>query len=210
MKRYKNCALLCTQGQTAMDLLSLVKEVCENTQYKVFCKKTWHDNDTLEILAEKPGMTSSMILMIAKEEEKKVEVVNILPSKKSSKYRLEIEEYNSILNQFRDDVFVQMPNNKIEENKENYTIEDLIPKTSEKLKSWLRAFPLSGHPSDEKRWYDFLISLKNNGENLCISDLSKYIEENYNWSAEDLQSVLVKYEEQIDLLDYYDEHRSCK
>ena len=68
-------------------------------------------------------------------------------------------------------------------------------------------YPLSGHPLDEHRWYDFLIALRKNKEYLSVNDFSKFIQENYNWSKTDLERFELKYEEQIDLLEYYDEHR---
>ena len=71
----------------------------------------------------------------------------------------------------------------------------------------MNAFPLSGHPFDEYRWFDFLISLRKNDENLSVDDFSKYIQENYNWSKKDIERFGLKYEEQIELLEYYDEHR---
>lgn len=81
---------------------------------------------------------------------------------------------------FKADVFLEINKkykNAIEENQEDYTIQEIIPKSYVYLETWLSFYPLSGHPLDEHRWYDFLIALRNNKEYLSVSDFSKFIQE---------------------------------
>ena len=90
---------------------------------------------------------------------------------------------SKILDTFKNDVFCEIKNahsNEIEETQEDYTIEEIIPKSYNKLIIWLSQYPLSGHPFDEHRWFDFLIALRRNEESLSVSDFSKFIKEEYN------------------------------
>lgn len=210
MKRYKDCALKCLDKQENRELLVLVENICKEKAYKTEKNNTWRDNDTLIVYVGKEGLPLSRLIIVASKNEQKVDIVNIVPSKKSGLSSLDYTQYNTILDTFKEDVFIEIKNkysNEIEENNEDYTIQEIIPKSFEKLNSWLSMYPLSGHPLDEHRWFDFLIALRKNDESLSVSDFSKYIEEQYGWSEEDLQRFELKYEEQIDLLEYYDEHR---
>lgn len=210
MKRYKDCALKCLNKQVNIELLDLVEQICKEKSYKTEKNNTWVDNDTLIVYMEKEGLPLSRLIIVAYKNEQKVDIVNIVPSKKSGLSSLDYTQYNTILDTFKEDVFLEIKkkfSNEIEENNEDYTIQEIIPKSFEKLNLWLSMYPLSGHPLDEHRWFDFLIALRKNDESLSVNDFSKYIEEQYGWSQEDLERFELKYEEQIDLLEYYDEHR---
>lgn len=210
MKRYKDCALKCIDNQLPLELLCKVEKLCVLKGYETTKHRTWIENDTLLVLMEKDNMPLSVLFIVASKDEKKIIVSNIIPDKKSGLSLLEYSIYNKILDTFKNDIFYEINSedgNIIEENQEDYTIQEIIPKSYEKLNIWLNAFPLSGHPFDEYRWFDFLISLRKNDENLSVDDFSKYIQENYNWSKKDIERFGLKYEEQIELLEYYDEHR---
>jgi hypothetical protein len=88
-----------------------------------------------------------------------------------------------------------------EETLASYSMEDLIPKSYEKLHLWMSNFPLSHHTFDTERWFDFLIALVDNSEELSSDDLEKYLREQ-NWNENDVQSQVLKYEEEINLLLY--------
>lgn len=122
---------------------------------------------------------------------------------------IDYSEYNKILDYFRDKVFYKIINdshNHISENTEDFNIEEVIPYSFSKLNTWLSNFPLSGHPLDERRWYDFVISLHKNNEDLSIDVFKKYLQEKYNWEEDVVESFALKLESQLDLLDYYDSH----
>ena len=210
MKRYKDCALKCLKNQSTSELLELVERICGQKSYRTEKNNTWANNDTLVVYVEKESLPLSRIIIVVRQNEQKLDIVNIVPSKKSGLSSLDYTQYNTILDTFRDDVFLEIKNkysNEIEENNEDYTIQEIIPKSFDKFNLWLNMYPLSGHPLDEHRWFDFLIALRENDESLSVSDFSKYIEEKYGWSEDDLERFELKYEEQIDLLEYYDEHR---
>lgn len=212
MKRYKNCALLCLKEQTMTELFRVVETFCLKKSYKVEKRQilTKDKDDTLVVFMEKPDLPLSKLVLTTSDSERKIVISNIVPDKKSGLLSLDYSTYNKILDVFKTDVFLEINKeykNTIEENQEDYTIQEVIPKSYVYLETWLSFYPLSGHPLDEHRWYDFLIALRNNKEYLSVSDFSKFIQENYNWSETDLERFELKFEEQIDLLEYYDEHR---
>lgn len=210
MKRFKSCALLCSKNQKMTELVELICSICKNKCYDVVKQQTFKKDDTLVVSVNKEKLPLSDLILFVNEEENKVDIINIIPSKKSDIFSLDCSAYNNILDVFKKDVFLEINDIngcEVEENQEDYTIQEIIPKSYEKLNTWLEAFPLSGHPLDERRWFDFLIALRKNRETLSIDDFSKYIQENYNWSKKDIERFVFKYEEQINLLEYYDENR---
>lgn len=210
MKRYKECALLCLENQSKEELINIIDEFCERKSYKTEKRQTWTKNDTLVVFINKEELPLSKMILSAPEYENKVLISNIVPTRESGLLSLDYSEYNHILDTFKDDVFVEIKNkysNIIEENQEDYTIQEIIPKSYKELIKWLNMYPLSGHTLDEHRWYDFLIALKNNKENISVSDFAEFIKENYQWSESDLEKYMFKFEEQTDLLNYYDEHK---
>lgn len=95
----------------------------------------------------------------------------------------------------------------IEETSEDYTIEDIIPKSYPAIKRWLDGSPLSGHPHDLHRWYDFVICLHRNEEQISLDTFGKYLKEACKWDDETIDEWELKLESHLDLLEYYDEHR---
>lgn len=213
MKRYKDCALKCLEKQSTSELLELVENICNNKSYKTEKSRTWVSNDTLVVYMEKESLPLSKLILVIPQNEEKLIISNIIPSMESGMSSLDYSQYNKILDTFKDDVFCEIKNahsNEIEETQEDYTIKEIIPKSYSKLIAWLRWLsldPSSRHQLDKRKWFDFLIALRKNEEFLSVSDFSKFIKEEYNWSDTDLSRFELKYEEQIDLLEYYDEHR---
>lgn len=210
MKRFKDCLLLSNEGQTPQELLQLVKDECGKTGFKAAFNDGLSGNDTLCVSVDFDGLPVSNVVLYASKDKKGVDIINIIPYPRSGVSRLEIPVYNRILDAFKNKIFcvvAEKDGNKIEENTEDYTIEEIIPKSFFKLSVWLSQFPLSHHPNDEHRWYDFLIALLKNGEYVSTDVLSEYIEENYHWSENDLHDMELKYEGQMDLLEYYEERR---
>lgn len=104
---------------------------------------------------------------------------------------LSVTQYNTILNdffhnfmsKFIDDRIV----NKIVVDGENVSMKQLISEASyKKLLSWVNTCnqdnPIS-HDFDEKRWFDFLISICDNGDDLSAADLINWLEEDRGWTS---------------------------
>lgn len=210
MKRYKDCALICNNEQSPIELLDNVLLYSKKKGYKTDRYKTFEENDSLSVYIKVKDLPYSRMIICAFNEGDKVEIVNIIPMPESGISHIDYIEYNKLLDIFRDNVFTvisERHGNKIEENTEDYTLEEIIPLSYPKLQTWLSMYPLSGHTLDTKRWYDFIIELHKNREQLPISDFEKHIQENYEWDEKTIEEFSFRLESQLELLDYYDEHR---
>lgn len=210
MKRFKDCVLLCKPGQELEELLLIVRRQCDNAGIRNEINTSFTENDIVLAYVDFQEYPVSKIVLHASEDHHGVAILNIVPLSNSGVFELGISTYNAILDRFKEMVFVPIAQdlgNSIEEDEEDYTIEDIIPKSYQKLNTWLSFYPLSHHPNDEHRWYDFLIALRKNNENISTSVLKEYIQEKMNWGDKVLLDIEMRYEEQMDLLEYYDERR---
>lgn len=210
MKRYKDCELVCNEGQDAYDLLEIVEKVAQAYDYRTNRQSTISNKDTLVVYTKEAALPYSRIIICPLSEGEAVYIANIVPMPESGTSHIDHVVYNQLLDIFRESVFADINakyGNAIRGNEEDYTLEDIIPISYPKLRTWLAAYPLSGHPLDTCRWYDFVLSLHLNQEHLSLDDFRKYIEENYGWEEDDLNRFELKLESQLDLLEYYDEHR---
>lgn len=210
MKRYKDCALICTETQNPMVLLDIIEQVSINRGYQIERYTSWRPNDSLVVYTQERSLPCSRLILTLNDERSSVDIVNIVPTQESGTSQIGYAEYNRLLDIYRDDVFAEIVTqhgNKIEENTEDYTIEDVIPLSYQSLNKWLNAYPLSGHPLDTKRWYDFVIQLHLSEEHLAIGDFEKYIEEAYGWDEDDISRFSSKLESHLELLEYYDTNK---
>lgn len=209
MKRYKDCTLHCTENQTPCELLDIVMEESKTQSFLTERYSTLDIRDTLAVYIQEEKFPYSRLIICTDTNKNGVSIVNIVPMPESGISHIDYSEYNKILDYFRDKVFYKIINdshNHISENTEDFNIEEVIPYSFSKLNTWLSNFPLSGHPLDERRWYDFVISLHKNNEDLSIDVFKKYLQEKYNWEEDVVESFALKLESQLDLLDYYDSH----
>lgn len=215
MKRYKDCDLICNNEQSPEELLTLVEQVSISKGYRIDRYSTTRNMEYLTVFIKDERIPYSRLVIRPsfKGSISSISISNIIPMHESGISHLDYSIYNQILNLFRDDVFAfikEKYGNKIEENNEDYTIQEIIPNTFNALNAWLSATPLSGHHKDTKRWYDFVITLHKSGEELTLDDFEKYIKENYLWDEEVLERFSLKLESELDLLNYYDEYKSME
>jgi len=210
MKRYRDCMLMCNDGQKAVNLLDIIETEAIKKAYKINRYNSFGNRDSLAVYIKNSGLPYSRLVLCILSDERCVSVVNIVPMPESGTSHIEPEEYNQLLELFKVDVFdaiAKSQGNKIETNSEDYTIQELIPLSFGKLNTWLSAYPLSSHQLDTNRWYDFVISLHQNDEHLSLDDFGKYIKEEYGWDDEDINKAELRLESHLDLIEYYDNHR---
>lgn len=210
MKRYRDCTLVCNDNQTPEQLLDLVENVALTKGYKVVHNTSIVNSSTLLIKLVSKDLPASNIVLGINKSVNGVSIINIVPLVDSGVTHINIETYNQILELFKDDVFQKVKednNNLIVTNNEDYTIQEIIPRSFNRLDSWLNGYPLSFHPSDINRWYDFVISLHKTGEFLSLDILGQYVKERCGWSEEDITKMELRLESQLSLLEYYDEYR---
>lgn len=119
---------------------------------------------------------------------------------------LSIQQYNTLLVGFTKNIID--PN--IDANLHDHVVEtlshfewkDVIPLSHSYLENWLAFFPLSSHPLDRRRWFDFLIALVKNNESLDITYLEEYARTSLQWDEDSIKRCLGVYSEEVELLSY--------
>lgn len=210
MKRYKDCMLVCNENQTIENLMESIKQVLIDKGYEYSTQSSSINKATIVVQIKLEDYPQSRLILGYYSEKRGVSILNIIPKIESGDSRLDYDTYNHILDSFKDDVFLYIQNlnkNTIDENSANYTMEDIIPLSFEKLNSWLKGYPLSTHQYDTNRWYDFVISLHQSGEELSTGILAQYLSEEYNWTEEDVAKIELRLESHLSLLEYYDNYR---
>lgn len=89
----------------------------------------------------------------------------------------------------------------------DYTLEEIIPNSVDALNRWVHSpgapnVPFS-HQLDLERWFDFLCQMIRNKEELESGKLEQWLLEEIKWPDDIIDETILKYEEEIDLLDYY-------
>ncbi|MDD4685264.1 MAG: hypothetical protein PHD45_08550 [Bacteroidales bacterium] len=213
MKRYRDYKIICNNQEEAKGLLQEIAKECATDNYPFY--KTIESQNIpkgpIWILSNAEGSIQSRIILFNSEYDSSiVSIANIIPTEESGCSGLSEEEYNKILAKFTniviDEICKDTTRYTIETNAENYTIEELIPKTIEKLNTWVNMFPLSEHPFDRKRWFDFITTLHENNEEFLVGDFEQWLSEEKEWSESDIIKFTFKLEEQLALLKYYDKH----
>lgn len=213
MKRYRDYKIICNSQEEAKGLLQEIAKECTTDKYPFY--KTIESQNIPQgpiwILSNAEGLIQSRIILLNTGMDSRiVSITNIIPTEESGCNGLSEEEYNKILDDFTNKVIDKICKDttkyKIETNPEKYTIEELIPKTFEKLNTWVNLYPLSEHPFDRKRWFDFITTLHENNEEFLVGDFEQWLSEEKEWSESDIIKFTFKLEEQLALLKYYDKH----
>ncbi len=138
-------------------------------------------------------------------------VSNIAPQSRRDLLR---EEYNGILTEFcesfvrpsvaRTRAAVEMTDTEAE--LEHW----LSPRAAEKLRSFSMAANRStgsSHPSDQERWFDFVVTAHREGGHLDASTLRRWLEEIEGWAPEVADQLAGEYESNLQLLTFLDGRR---
>ena len=164
------------------------------------------DDRMAHILARLDGVPSAVILVWVSEGD--IKVINIVPFNNST-FRIETEDYNRIIDEFYNKIITPVIDKKydVEVTAGDYTLQELIPQSYRSLEQWVHCpgapnAPFS-HQLDLERWFNFLCQLIRNDETLGVDQLEQWLREEVKWPEEIIEETLLKYEEEIDLLDYY-------
>ena len=209
MKRYRDCIIHCNENEGANQLLNNIETCTIQAGYKLERYTSFTPNDTMSIRSKDSDKPLSRIVLCSHSEEPRVSVVNIVPLPESGLSQIDETTYNAILDSFRKDVLDVLQRtygNVVDSNEEDYTLQDTIPLSFPKLQTWLNCYPLSAHPNDTHRFYDFVIALHNNNESISLDDFGEYLREDYKWTENDVYDAELKLESFLDLIEYYDGH----
>ena len=151
---------------------------------------------------------SAASLWITFRDEKQLRVSNIVPLNKSE---LSFDEYNQILTEFTNK-FVSENVGKLGLDIEvTAGILDIFEYLSDDSYRKLEAFSGgankstgTSHPMDQNRWFSFLVSAHKEKADLCAVDLERWLIEQEEWPADVATRIIIQYEQQRELLNYYD------
>lgn len=65
----------------------------------------------------------------------------------------------------------------------------------------------SSHHFDKERWFAFIIAAHKEDSSLHASDLLRWLTEEEDWPTDQAKELVIEYEQQISLLEYYDKTR---
>ena len=137
-------------------------------------------------------------------------VPNIVPLETGN---LTYAQYNAVLEDFIKRIagpIVKKLGFEISATKAEQTLDDWISEDAAlKLRRFSGAANKStgaSHPSDERRWFDFIVAVHRSGDRLYADQLARWLCEADGWSEDTAHRLAGDYEGSLALLKYYDEH----
>jgi hypothetical protein len=121
---------------------------------------------------------------------------------------LSYDEYNHIVDEFAEicQPIAKSMGFKVRKSSEDQTLEDWISGSSAKK---LRLFSAAAnkstgtsHPRDQERWYEFVVSIVDNGDPLDASTLVCWLVEEGGWPEDIAHQLAIEYEQETGLLKY--------
>lgn len=194
-----------------LDRFKKIDDIC----YSYIDKTYKEDSDYKSIMIYSKKVSEypdAKILLVAKLSDLSVKITNIIPL--PPVWKLSYEEYNNIANSFFC-VFVtnilrtelkSINYNLIIENDE-VSLEHILVHSFDALYDFASSCNINtpfSHPYDVDRWYKFIrnIYFSNDKEKIDIDLLSRWFVEEKHFHQDVVDDIVIKYEEQIDLLDY--------
>ena len=137
-------------------------------------------------------------------------VPNIVPLETGS---LTFTQYNAVLADFIARIAAPVTAQfgfTVKTTEPKQTIDDwLSPDAALKLRRFSGAANKStgaSHPSDERRWFDFLVAVHRSGDQPATDRLARWLREVDGWDEDTAHNLAGDFETAIALLTYYDEH----
>lgn len=137
-------------------------------------------------------------------------VPNIVPSETGN---LTYAQYNAILGDFVERVAAPVAYKfgfTITRTEPRQSLDDwLSPDAALKLRRFSGAANKStgsSHPSDKRRWFDFLIAAHRTGNKLDADTLARWLNEAEGWDENSAHVLAGDFERSLDLLAFYDEN----
>lgn len=209
MKRYRDCIIECRNNQEVIELLNIIEVESRKSVAKVERYNSFSESDSLAIYVEYDGLPYSKVVICTLLHKTAVSIANIVPMPQSGVSHIEPVIYNQILEKFILEILQPIQDKTsyvVTTNKEDYTIQEIIPKSFPLLHQWISAYPLSCHQFDTHRWFEFIISLHKNQEELSLETFGSYLKEECQWQDDIIDNLELKLGYSLDLLGYYDEH----
>ena len=137
-------------------------------------------------------------------------VPNIVPLETGQLTRA---QYNAILEDFINEVAASVATEHgfvVSTTQGHQSIEDWVSAdTATRLRRFSGAANKStgaSHPADERRWFDFIVSVHRSGERLDADQLARWLSEVDGWEEGTAHNLAARYEGALALLKFYDEN----
>jgi len=137
-------------------------------------------------------------------------VANIIPSQGE---RLSYDDYNEVLSSFAIRLRTSKLSNLVQVIEEGGSLV-LDSFLSQEALTCLQRFSRaankatgSSHPYDKERWFAFIVAAHIEGSDLHSSDLLRWLLEEERWPDDQATELIIEYEQQRSLLEYYDKTR---
>lgn len=155
---------------------------------------------------------AALLGFVMKTEQNLLYVANIVPREIG---QLNYDQYNSVLTEFCDSFVRPIATElrlEIELTKNIQSIDDWIcPDSAKKLRRFsdlANKSTGSSHLHDEERWFEFVISIVINNDELSATRLERWLVEDDNWPDYAAENLAHEFEYEIGILKYYREkHR---
>ena len=141
-------------------------------------------------------------------DENMCKIANIVPLESG---KINISEYNDILKDFLDSVVcpaLQRHKFHVHTTKDRAILTDYMSQESAEN---LRRFSVlankatgSSHPSDQDRWFDFILSVHRDSRAIDTSMLKRWLIEVERWGSDEALDLVIEYEFALELLRKYD------
>jgi len=148
------------------------------------------------------------LLWLTRQDEDSLYVPNVVPSRYG---QLTHDEYNRVITEFHREYAEPVAREMdccVSLASDDQTIEDWISAASaQRLHSFSRRANKStgsAHPCDQRRWYDFVISVHKNNDSLPTSTLERWLVEEGGWGASQASELAIEYEQELGLLRHYE------
>lgn len=213
MKKYKDLIIYIGTDAQAIDALVQVENYCTKVpfEYSEEIEKRYMPDDKMaHILVRLPRFPQAVLLLWANDG--KLKVINIVPND-DKVFKLTKDQYNHIVDEFEQQIILPLFSGKYktEKTQDEISISETIPKSFGSLSIWASCpgapnSPFT-HPNDLELWFEFLCQLRRTGEQLSSEDLELWLREDMKWTDEVVEDAIVRYETEIELLDYYDRYK---
>lgn len=137
-------------------------------------------------------------------------VPNIVPLESG---QLSHSQYNAILDDFVENIASDVAAKhgfKISTTSGHQSIEDWVSEDAAiKLRRFSSAANKStgaSHPADERRWFDFIVSVHRSGQRLDADQLARWLHEADGWDERTAHDLAGRFEGAVALLKFYDEN----
>lgn len=195
MIKFQFLTIHCKNEQEAQNVLSQIVMSCTGEQFR-YIERNDIKPYPVEIIRVNLNNLPKAKLFIGLSWSKSsdVNVTNIIPDEKGV-FELSKEQYNAILQSFN--VYLnQRLNIPTDLTKANVSMEELIPESYTKLKNWYDLSNPGGriiHPNDVERWYEFVLSVIKNEEDLGLDDFENWLINEKHESYETAEEIVERY-----------------